>query len=610
MNATNNLDFIHRLEQVYSEKDFDIVKQAIHLNEDVFNASQNNKSKEYLTIAELAFDINSSPIIIIIASMLLSLFSEEEYSHKTIKQIFGNDFIQLLKKVNEIDNVLVELYDSFPLNLNRVLSVTNNDIRSIIIKVAKHRFDLKFINKHSIKEKIKLIEKTEKFFLPLSEKLLLREIVNEFEDVFLIDSKSFEHNKYKNKIPLDDNVSLKFLDDFILPIEEGLKFENVHFIVEKIIKSYSEILKDIEYRKLSIEQIFDRLSVRFVIEPRPEINEKRQCFDILSLITDIYKPKPDRIKDWITIPKSNGYEALHVTVMGPQGIWVNVEIQTTTMKARFTLNKEVLLNSILNISFDKVENNNILTQFGIKTIDYELTIFKKTETINNFNSFLELIFDLNQLKRNENFKKILFRGQDVNKPLLPKIARYDIENIMIKEIQIFNDFKRLALPNIHKQDIENDWDWLSLSQHYALPTRLLDWSENPLIALWFAFSNELEKKDDPFRYIYCFLIDETFVVNKFENPFNIAKTKCFMPNHLSNRITAQQGWFTIHENIDNKYIPLDNNEDYKDRVLKFRIPSELRNTILSNLNSMGINSFSVFPDLDGLSSFLQWNLLE
>ncbi|MDP2889330.1 MAG: TGS domain-containing protein, partial [Bacteroidota bacterium] len=119
--------------------------------------------------------------------------------------------------------------------------------------------------------------------------------------------------------------------EFIRPIEEQLKNEGVDFTITERLKSIYSIWNKMQTKGVSFDEVYDLLAVRIVFVPDPNVSEKRQCFDILSLVTDIYKPKPDRIRDWITIPKANGYEALHITVMGPQGKWVEIQIRTQRM---------------------------------------------------------------------------------------------------------------------------------------------------------------------------------------------------------------------------------------------------------------------------------------
>jgi hypothetical protein len=174
-------------------------------------------------------------------------------------------------------------------------------------------------------------------------------------------------------------------------------------------------------------------------------------------------------------------------------------------------------------------------------------------------------------------------------------------------------------------DPKNQWDLLALAQHYGLPTRLLDWTENPLAALWFAFrkkkenketNNEKEKKN--YRYVWAFFVEDEDLVKEdniqnatnesLQTPYNQSITKVFRPNHVTNRIVAQSGWFTVHKFVDEKtgFISLNTNKKYHKKLFIIKIPDDLRNDILIGLDKLGTNSFSLFPDLEGLSDYLTW----
>ena len=227
-------------------------------------------------------------------------------------------------------------------------------------------------------------------------------------------------------------------------------------------------------------------------------------------------------------------------------------------------------------------------------------------SITSFKHFVELIGNMSLTVSDKIGFLIIFRGQEEDWSLLPKIGRYnDLSNEKIEKT-IFNEFKRRSYPNLDSNLKYNDWDLLALAQHHRLPTRLLDWTGNPLAALWFAFINE--KKNDLDRIVWCFLVREKELSDTSKgSPFQQKKTKVFRPNHITKRIISQDGWFTVHWFAeDNKIIPLNDNTIYYKRLFKFKIPESQRNDVLKRLDAMGANSSSLFPDLEGLSSYLEW----
>ncbi len=203
----------------------------------------------------------------------------------------------------------------------------------------------------------------------------------------------------------------------------------------------------------------------------------------------------------------------------------------------------------------------------------------------------------------------MFRGQSSDKPLLPKIGRLKgVSNIAQFEKELINDFQKRYLAFSNKA-YNNYWDLLALAQHFVLPTRLLDWSESPLIALYFATEYDT---DDEFGVVWMFVPKNIDIVNsKEESPFATKSTKVFSPNHISERITAQKGWFTCHKLLDSgKFLHFENLKNYKPKLEKIQIPRELFPEIRVKLNLLGINSSTIYPDLTGLSRFLLWKHLK
>ena len=207
---------------------------------------------------------------------------------------------------------------------------------------------------------------------------------------------------------------------------------------------------------------------------------------------------------------------------------------------------------------------------------------------------------------------VLFRGQCEDKPLLPKIARPEYkwkDNILKTECAMFEEFKRKSRPHLNFKP-ESDWDWLALAQHYGLATRLLDWTKNPLAALWFlvADPNKLSKKHG---IIWMFPVMGENIVDASDklSPFECDSTKVFQPNHITKRIVVQDGWFTVHKYIEpaRKFLRFEKLKRYRKSLTRIMIPYESFDKIRDQLNQCGINSASIFPDLGGLCSHIVWD---
>jgi hypothetical protein len=191
---------------------------------------------------------------------------------------------------------------------------------------------------------------------------------------------------------------------------------------------------------------------------------------------------------------------------------------------------------------------------------------------------------------------VIFRGvKAVKYKLQPRIGRLNLktDDLEKEEQTVLRLFREQAVPYLNFWHA-NDWEWLAIAQHHGLPTRLLDWTRNPLVAAFFA----VEQEHDGDSLIYYFKHNKYIVTKKNKNPFDIKTVGKFIPSHVTTRITAQTGLFTIHPNPK---------EIYKSECIDtIRIKAEFRSCLKNILHSYGINKASLFPDLDGLAEHITW----
>lgn len=202
---------------------------------------------------------------------------------------------------------------------------------------------------------------------------------------------------------------------------------------------------------------------------------------------------------------------------------------------------------------------------------------------------------------------VIFRGHRCASWLLqPKLARMPLrdDGVSTVEAKLVESFESRYLPFVVKE--HDQWDLLAMAQHHGLATRLLDWPQNPLVALWFAVREpSLDGEDGA---VLGFVAEQGDYADKTIPPFEVTKTKFFRPRHLNSRIVAQSGWFSVHR-LDPKlqrFSTLERLAHYRDRLRKFRIPARAFSDLRSELDHVGINAATMFPDLDGLTGYLNW----
>lgn len=236
-------------------------------------------------------------------------------------------------------------------------------------------------------------------------------------------------------------------------------------------------------------------------------------------------------------------------------------------------------------------------------------------TIENVSEYVALIADIKR-KQIERGKKsdLLFRGQPCDKPLLPKLGRVKVKGVLPKiERLLLDKFERASLP-FREFEPKDEWDLLALAQHHLAATRLLDWTRSAPAALWFAVRNPPKQKDNGgglengVVWVLCPLVKDFRVETKRDGPFdNKSRTLIFRPKAISRRIVAQSGVFTVHKLIDGKrFIPLEENSRYKSKLVKIIIPPSAFPSLRRDLDMLNANAALLFPDLDGLGSYLTW----
>mgnify|MGYP004701987873 CR=1 FL=1 len=264
----------------------------------------------------------------VIASILHDVVEDTEYTTSDIRNMFGEDVARIVDGLTKLSG---EMDTRQAMTLRKMLMTLSEDVRVILIKLADRLHNMRTLESLAPYKQLKIASETLYLYAPLAHRLGLYSIKNELEEL----SFKFKHPEdYRDllyQLHDQEQKRIYLVNQFIAPIKQRLAEENIECTVTHRLKSMYSIWTKMHSKGITLDEVYDLLAVRIILKGKPGVSEKRQCFEVLSLVTDIYAPKPDRIRDWITMPRANGYESLHVTVMGPQGKWVEVQIRTERM---------------------------------------------------------------------------------------------------------------------------------------------------------------------------------------------------------------------------------------------------------------------------------------
>jgi GTP pyrophosphokinase len=215
-------------------------------------------------------------------------------------------------------------------NFRKMLLTLSDDIRVILIKLADRLHNMRTLASMPKHKQLKIASETLYLYAPLAHRLGLYAIKTELEDLGLKYTKSEIYKAISEKLAQSKAARVRYINKFVQPIKEELNNQSFNYSIKGRPKSIFSIRSKMIKQGVEFEEVFDKFAIRIIVKSTKE-NEKADCWRIYSIVTDFYKPNPDRLRDWISTPKANGYESLHTTVMGPNGKWVEVQIRTERM---------------------------------------------------------------------------------------------------------------------------------------------------------------------------------------------------------------------------------------------------------------------------------------
>ena len=269
----------------------------------------------------------------IAVALLHDIVEDTEYSLEEIEREFDPKVASLIDGLTKISGTYNKESSSSMQaeNFRKMLLTLSDDLRVILIKIADRLHNMRTLDSMPEHKKMKVAGETIFLYAPLANRLGLYAIKSELEDLSFKFRQPQIYEEIAAKLKHSERKYISLINKFSLPIIQKLTEAGLKFDISGRPKSIFSIWKKMQAKSVPFEEIYDVLAVRIVFEQLPNIPEKTQCWNIYSMITDVYLPKPDRLRDWVSRPKPNGYEALHVTVMGPEGKWVEVQIRSKRM---------------------------------------------------------------------------------------------------------------------------------------------------------------------------------------------------------------------------------------------------------------------------------------
>ena len=325
------------LKRCASQEEYDGVLKAFDFANEAHKGVRRRSGEPYIihpiSVAKIVVNEIGLGYKSIVAALLHDVVEDTEYTVDDIKRLFGEKIASLVDGLTKIKaamdtdgggNLQAE-------NFKRIILTLNDDVRVVLIKLADRLHNIRTIESMPDYKKDKILSETMYLFVPLAHRLGLYNIKSEMENIWLRTRNPKVYNDIVARIDGVIKEKGEAMDKFIKPVESALQNAGYNFEITKRTKTPYSVWHKMQQKHVEFEDIYDIYGIRIIFTPKPDEDERTQCWYIYSLVSGIYTSKTDRIRDWVTRPKSNGYEALHCTVMSNGGGWVEVQIRSERM---------------------------------------------------------------------------------------------------------------------------------------------------------------------------------------------------------------------------------------------------------------------------------------
>jgi GTP pyrophosphokinase len=317
-----------------NNKDNSLIRKGFNIAVDAHKTMRRKSGEPYIfhpiAVARIVAEEIGLSTPSIVCALLHDTVEDTDISLKDIEKDFDKTIANIIDGLTKIPDYYGDHVSIQAENFRKMLVTLSNDVRVILIKLADRLHNMRTLGSMRPDKQLKIANETLYLYAPLAHRLGLYAIKSELEDLALSYTDSDFYNDIALKLEKKKPVLNRFLRQFMLPLKRDLDAQGIKYEIKARPKTIYSIRNKIKNKNVPFDQIFDLLACRIIIESEPE-SEKSDCWRAYSIVTDHYKPNPDRLRDWISSPKSNGYESLHTTVMSGSGKWVEVQIRSRRM---------------------------------------------------------------------------------------------------------------------------------------------------------------------------------------------------------------------------------------------------------------------------------------
>ena len=316
------------------EGDAKLIKKAFNTSLEAHKEMRRKSGEPYiyhpLEVAQICVEEIGLGTTSIVAALLHDVVEDTEMELSDIERMFGAKVRRIIDGLTKISGVFEEGSSQQAENFRKMLLTLSEDVRVILVKLADRLHNMRTLESMPRDKQLKIANETIYIYAPLAHRLGLYAFKSELEDLYLKYTDRESYDFIAKKISESKVSRNKFIKSFISPIQNELRKTNLNIEIKGRPKSIHSIWTKMRKQDVTFEEVYDLFAIRIIIDSEFE-NEKADCWQVYSIVTDFYQPNPDRLRDWVSTPKSNGYESLHTTVMSNKGQWVEVQIRTRRM---------------------------------------------------------------------------------------------------------------------------------------------------------------------------------------------------------------------------------------------------------------------------------------